>query len=205
MKYSILIVLVLSFSSNLFAKWAIIPLDELVRDSDLIVIGTLYSAAENDSGIGEGRILVDEIIGGRAKTLSDVPLKSGDSLIIRWADDWACAAGMHMRRRGEKGLWLVRVEADNTVSAAYPGRFISLDERTEVTRLLRKAPISDIVTVETGNQLPDDYRPVGSRPRIVMVGLVADTNPSNDYSLTSAALTFMISVGLYFLLYRKRV
>ncbi len=37
--------IILSFSFNCFAMWALISTDELVKESDLIVIGTLQSVS----------------------------------------------------------------------------------------------------------------------------------------------------------------
>src|SRR5687767_14379706 len=92
----------LSLSTIVPGMWALVPLDELVAESDLIIVGTLYAAAEDDEGIGKGYIMVDEIVSGRAKTFENRPLVVGNSLKITWADNWACAMGMHMGRANQK-------------------------------------------------------------------------------------------------------
>lgn len=107
-KYFLSIVMVVIAASNAFGDWALIKLDELVAKSDLIVTGTLHSADEDTEGFGKGRIKVDQIISaprtGPTFTTTGENLKPGVNLKIKWWDGWACAAGMHMGWRGERGI-----------------------------------------------------------------------------------------------------
>jgi hypothetical protein len=177
-----------------------IPLDELVAEADLIVVGTLYSADEDSEGIGKGYIRVEEIISGKATTIENRPLRVGDSLKIRWADNWACAAGMHMGRQGRKGVWLLDVEKDGTVGASYPGKFDEVEQLGEIRRLLHrvksKPPIAvDVLQQEAASLIS---------PVQTMEVVVADVSPFPDYSLARAAITLLLSAGLYWILYRSR-
>lgn len=128
----------LLLSTTLFATWALIPLDELVDDSDLIIIGTLHSATENSDGLGTGYILMDQVMTTGIKTSEGRSLRPGDNLKITWADNWACAMDMHLGWANKKGIWLLKIENDGTVKAGYPGRFRDLDELTNIRNLMSK-------------------------------------------------------------------
>lgn len=198
MKLILSVMLVISLSTLVSGTWALVPLDELVAESDLIIVGTLYSAAEDDEGIGHGYIMVDEIVWGRARTFPDRPLRVGDNLKIKWADNWACASGMHMRRANQKGVWLLDVAEDGTVSAAYPGKFAGLDQLSEIRRLLLKGKEKKPYAV-------DIY--LGETPVAVHSGetrFVVDVAPSTDYPLVRAGITLLLATGFYWLLYRSR-
>lgn len=205
MKKIVCSIILLVLSSNVvFAMWAHIELDELVGEADLIVVGTLHQAEENYDGIGKGYISVDEVVSGKARTIDGRPLTVGDSLKIIWADNWACAAGMHMGRRGKQGVWLLDVEKDGTVSAAYPGKFESLESLTEIRKLLRKnkkRPAA--VTVDT-NTAPMKLPPELHAEVAELTDIVVDVSPWPDYSLERAAATILLAFGLYILLYRSR-
>src|SRR5262245_44171373 len=131
------IIVVLACSASVFGTWALIKLDELIRESDLIVVGTLHDATEDSRGIGRGYIAVERIISPGAMTRESRSLVPGDNLKLTWADDWACAAGMHRGRIGKSGIWLLEVKDDGTVTAGYPGRFLDTDELAKVIDLLR--------------------------------------------------------------------
>src|SRR5688500_18658677 len=135
-------------TTTVFGMWALIPLDELVEESDLIVTGTLHSATEDSQGLGRGYIRVENIVAGNAVSLDKRPLAIGDNLKIEWADDWACAMGMHMGRRNQIGVWLLDVEKDGSVSAAYPGKFESMYQFAEIRRLLRKSKAKKSLAVD---------------------------------------------------------
>lgn len=119
---------VLIFCFNSFAALRNIPLDELVKDSDLIVIGTLQSVSEFSYGgenKGEGMILVEQIILGNIKTHKNLPLKSGDKLKLVWNENFSCVYGIHKRTENQKGIWFLRVETNGTVIAGHPNMFKS--------------------------------------------------------------------------------
>lgn len=195
----LLAVLILTF--NLEAKWLFIPTEQLVREADLIVVGTLHTAYEDSEGIGSGYINVVEIIGGVPKTLEGRYLRIGDDLTIDWADNWACAAGMHLRRQGYKGVWLLDVEKNGTVSAAYPGKFASLEQLHEIQKLLLKSKSKAPAAVEVQGEIKS-FPPV---PQAQLIEFVTDAGSADfDYSLTRALLTFLFAAALYFRLFRSR-
>ncbi len=79
--------IILSFSFNCFAMWALIPTDELVKESDLIVIGTLQSVSrytKDNIDYSEGKIVVEKVISGNVKTTEGFSLKMGDKIKFKW-------------------------------------------------------------------------------------------------------------------------
>jgi hypothetical protein len=201
-KLIIAVLLSLFLGSNLWANWALISLDELVADSKLIVVGTLHSGFENDEGIGRGYILIEQVFTKETRTLEGVPLKSGDNLKITWADNWACASGMHRRRENERGLWLLKVQNDGTVTAGYPGRFRSVEDLVEVKKLLRRAKDRTNahvdVTVERPLQSTTNLVEHADQVPTVDVASFYETSPAR------AIIAFLLSLGLYWVLYRSR-
>jgi hypothetical protein len=194
--------LTLLSSTTLFATWAMIPLEELVAKSDLIIIGTLHSASEDETGIGRGRILVDAIVSGNARTLDGRPLQLGDNLRINWADNWACAAGMHQGRIGKQGIWLLDVQQDGTVLAAYPGKFRELEDHAEIRQILLRNKIKRFSVLDTSAEQASESEVITSvapsSPSVV------DVSSYPDYSLARAAIVLLLATGLYLILYRGR-
>lgn len=195
-------VLTLILSNSLFAKWALIPLDELVADSDLIVIGTLHSATEDSEGLGKGYIVVDYVLTKNAHTLDGVPLKQGDNLKITWADNWACAAGMHLARENKEGIYLLEIRKDGTVTAGYPGRFRPIDGLREIENLIKRPKQSSSFDRVDVSSQTNVYIPVDSLESANPITLV-DVSPFN-YSPFNAFLAAVLSIGVYLILYKSR-
>ncbi len=189
----------LVLSSGLWATWALIPLDELIKDTGLIVIGTLNSAQEDYEGIGRGYISVDSVITSGATTWDNKPLANGDNIKITWADNWACAGGMHLGWQGTKGIWLLKIKDNGTVVAGYPGRFISIEELYTIRELLgRQKEIRsvavDISDVDSHSQLrePESAQQINK----------FDT--TEQYSMSRASFVLSLFVSLYWILYKTR-
>lgn len=190
-------------STTTFAKWAMIPLDELVADSDLIVVGTLHSATENSEYEGRGNILVDEIITKGVKTFGGRPLKPGDNLKITWLDNWACASGMHLGWQNKKGIFLLKIQKYGTVAAGYPGRFSSLADLNKIKVLLHREKMKGANRVDIlAPKIDDEVPAVLFEPNDVTIAVDAST--FNGYSPYRALFTALLSLGLYLILYRRR-
>jgi hypothetical protein len=125
-------VLLSNFAS---AMWALIPLDELVQDSDLIVVGTLgdvseYSSAGTD--YGQGTIVVNEVIWGDTQ--------ANEVLTLKWQNSTGvvCPRVEHSGEQGKKAIWLLTKRSGDEVRADYPSRFVELADRAKVERILRR-------------------------------------------------------------------
>ena len=142
------------------------PVEELVPESDLIVVGTLRGVTEYTAdGVdyGEGRIDVSEVIWGGAAP--------GDSLMLRWQNSSAivCPRIEQKHNAHEEGIWLLTRDGE-AVRANNPGRFVELSERGKVEAALARSPVvlrADRYLVGTDEPMKFSvvYRNTGDAPR----------------------------------------
>lgn len=115
------------------AMWNSIPLDDVVRDSDVIVVGTLSDVGESSWAgwdFGNGTITVNDVLWGDAHV--------GDRLRLRWDNpsDLACPRVEHAPIAGVRCIWLLTRSRDGSVRADHPCRSISTESRAAVLRSL---------------------------------------------------------------------
>ena len=206
--------IILSFSFNCFAMWALISTDELVKESDLIVIGTLQSVSKytkDNVDYSEGKIVVEKVISGYVKTTEGFPPKLGDKIKFKWQASTliVCPRLDHSGNENEKGIWLLEVESDGTVSADYPRRFNSLNEMSEIKKILRKIKVRKTSQrVELLNENPlnitnqqlqnsDTFKNQTIEP-------IKTSATVGSYSTFNALLIALFSLELYWILYRSR-
>lgn len=215
MKRSIFtIIFALSLSSNLFASWALISTSELVKDTDLILIGTLQNVIEftkDNIDFSEGVLLVERVIAGNGKTTSGDNLKAGDKIVIKWQNSSmiACPRVEHNGHENIKGIWLLEVESDGTVSSDYPWRFSSLDELNKLKKVLGGTNVrinpTRIAVVNDTLSNRNEERPSTIEGELGEVSSeLRSTPPTSEYSPLSASLVFLLCTFLYYLLYRNR-
>lgn len=137
MRKVLLLFLILGLPAAARAEWAMVPVETLVQESDIIVVGTLRDVSEYTADwvdYGQGHIVVREVIWGR--------VSPGDSLLLKWsnASALACPRVEHRGRAGWEGIWLLTPEGD-AVSANHPGRFVELSERRQVEAALARSPV----------------------------------------------------------------
>ena len=147
-----LLLLFLIIPANVRAMWANVPLEELVQESDLIVVGTLRDVSEHTADgmdYGEGRIVVRAVIWGR--------VSPGDSLLLKWQNSStiACPRVEHKYNANEEGIWLLTRDGE-AVAANYPGRFVELKERRAVLKALAQTPVA----LRSGDPWVGDDRPM---------------------------------------------
>ena len=133
------IVLTLAFiaflSTPSSALWREVPIEELVQDSDLIVVGTLDNVSgysKNGFDFAQGTITVEEVIWGTARP--------GDHLTLKWQNESGvvCPRVEHHQNQKKSGIWLLNVQNDGVVQANYPWRFVDPSEGTKVEQGLVK-------------------------------------------------------------------
>lgn len=166
MKWFLPLLLILCLPAASRAETIEYPLETRVQMSHLIVVGTLGDLRERTAGgvdYGEGRILVREVIWGRAA--------AGDSLRLKWSNptNIACPRVEHRQDAGQEGVWLLTADGDS-VRADYLGGFVSLSERGEVEAALARSPVVlrvDRNVVGAGQPLKFSvvYRNTGDAPR----------------------------------------
>ncbi|HEU4391451.1 MAG TPA: hypothetical protein VFV34_26865 [Blastocatellia bacterium] len=122
-----------SLSLPVPARWVFIPLEALVQDSDLIVVGTLRGVSEHTEGdidYGQGAIIVDDVLWGNAAP--------GDLLILKWGNGAGVVYPMlsHKNNENKRGIWLLTVDDGATVSANWRDRFVPLSQTRNVLTAL---------------------------------------------------------------------
>jgi hypothetical protein len=147
-------------------RWASIPTDELIADSDLIVVGALEETTEytrGDRSFGRGTIVVERVLWGRAR--------EGDRLPLRWsnASTISCPRVEHAGSAGRRIIWLLERGRGGTVRADHPGRVLPLLEQDEVTDLVARSPLRlpRHRVAQAGSRLVAEfsYRNAGAVPR----------------------------------------
>ncbi len=205
------IILVVSY--NAFAKWGFVSLDELVKESDLIVIGTLQSVSEyskEDTDYGEGMILIEKVVSGNIKTINGFPLKAGDKIQLKWQNlsMIACPRVEHKGSENKKEIWLLTVENDKTVRADYPGRSVPLDNLAEVKKYLPKQNPTNknakIVNTQNDEEQISQMLSVEKTSEVIKCPLYSEQSKQKEYSPFQAFLIILASMSLYYLLYRSR-
>lgn len=109
------------------------PLDVLVHESDIIVVGTLQDVSEfTKDGVdyGEGKILVEEVLWGNARV--------GEKLLLKWRNASAimCPRDEHAHNKDKKLVWLLTSSDTGVVYASNSGRVVKLDKLSEVKNLM---------------------------------------------------------------------
>jgi hypothetical protein len=133
----LVVLALLALPASARASWASVPVEELVQESDLVVVGTLRDVREHTSGgtdYGEGLIDVREVVWGEAAP--------GDALLLKWENESAnvCPRVEHRWEAGVEGVWLLTREG-GVVEANHPQRFVGLAGRGKVEAALRARPV----------------------------------------------------------------
>lgn len=111
---------ILSTISASFATLRYIPMEEAVRENDLIIIGTLKDISESSFGMetkGTGKILIDQYIAGNVKKSDGSQLKSGDELRLDYVEDFACVYGSHKRIENQQGVFPLKIKPDGEIES----------------------------------------------------------------------------------------
>jgi hypothetical protein len=120
------------------ARWRIISLDEGVRDSDIIIIGRLTNIAEEITSIfdyGRGELIVDEVLWGKATPGQKLPLVWVNQPVV------ICPRLEHRDHQNKPLVWLLKQQSDGKVRADNPGRFVGIEQKAPVVKLVRKKKI----------------------------------------------------------------
>ena len=196
---------VLIFSFSVFAKLAPVSLEDLVRNSDVILVGTLTDIAERrEDGFifGAGEIVVNEAVAGRVKTAAGVSLVPGDRLKLRYTEGFACVYGSHRRIENEQVVWFLSIGAGQEIDGADFRYLEALPEIKSITRKLsaRDWPANVVKTENAAaRNFPAVVRPVDGEEISFCVYQVQPT-----FYPIPAFLVVIGSIWLYYLLYRSR-
>jgi uncharacterized protein YecT (DUF1311 family) len=168
-----LLLLLLAVCTPVFGMWALVPLSDLVRESDTIVIGTLAEVKEwtkDRVDYGSGTLVVREVLKGTPKTN---PLR----LVWQNPSDLVCPRMEHSDSGGNALVWLLQTNAsDGSVAADYPGKVLDLSERAKVE--------AELVTVQF--KLASSARPDEELTKLE--ASLAEAMTQTDMTLRSGAI-----------------
>jgi len=112
----------------------LLPLEELIRESDVIVIAEL-SQPESEKGTSEdirswtAKIKVVEVLYG--------DVDPGQMLELHWLETVGDSFNRHYEKyKGQRLLWLLKVDDKKSYSAAEAGRCRILDDKEKVKSLI---------------------------------------------------------------------
>ena len=199
---------VLLFVSNSFAKLDFVSLDEAIKNSDLIVVGTLKDITENfGDGVntGNGNLIIENVIAGNVKTENENLLKTGDQLQLHYIESFSCVMGSHKRIENEMGIFLLKL---NDVGEIQYEDFRSLNNLPEINELLNKEikPNDIVQTIRVINEDKQiSQKTLNIKTSETVISLMESTESEvKSYSSFQAFLTILASISLYYLLYRSR-
>jgi len=127
------------------ANWALVPLEDLLKKTDVIVVARLTEVRERTkrridwdkfrvtgTDYGSGTLTVTEVIRGSAKV--------GDKLRLEWSNDSgvACPRVEQAPHKDKMLIWLLQGSTNGAVRADYPRRVLGLGSRSELDALLKK-------------------------------------------------------------------
>jgi hypothetical protein len=117
------------------ARVALIPLEALLKKTDVIVVARLTDVRETTKerlDHGSGVLTVTELIGGNAKV--------GDKLRLEWSNESEviCPRVEHASFKDQTVIWLLQTSTNGTVRADHPGRVLDPKSRGELDALLKK-------------------------------------------------------------------
>ena len=140
MKVLSIILLVLFLASVCFAEWADIPLKDIIKESDLIVVGTLDEVKEhtkNGIDYGQGVIVVHKVLRG-------IVQKDKEKVTLIWSNPTglACPRVEQRYNQNKKGIWMLSLQKDGKVRADYPKRYQSIEKESEILKLLQQVELT---------------------------------------------------------------
>lgn len=145
-------VVLLAPASSAWGRWAYVSLEELVAESDFVVVGTLTDVvqfSDLSQDYGRGIITVEEVLWGR--------IGRGQRVVLAWDNGMGviCPRLEHAENQGNRGVWLLTASPTGHVRADYPWRFRGLSEKAKIVELLASRPAGtakqyvQIVPIET--------------------------------------------------------
>ena len=200
-----------AFTTFASAAFLFLPIEERVRESNLIVIGTLHDVSKSETDdfrISKGTLVIEQIIFGKFQNSNGQSLKPGEKVRVEWANSktFACQFGFP---ENKKEIWFLTVDDKGEIKSLSPSTTAALSELAEVKKHLRKKEKNNAVKLlntiigerEKAAQLNSSEET--SQKETIRYSLSAKTE-QKEYSLLSAFFVALTSVALYFLLYRSR-
>lgn len=202
--------IILIFSTFVYGEFAILQIKERVKQSNLIVVGTLQDVSETETDklrISKGTLVIEKVILGSFKNSQGQILKLGEKVQVEWTNSkmFACQFGFS---ENEKEIWFLNVDEGGNIQPLSPSTSASLSDLTEVKENLRKKDKNNAVkilnTLNDNDKVPQLSLPKATSEETVKC-LYSINAKQNQYSPFSAFLVILASLSLYYLLYRSRL
>ena len=208
-KLAIACLFILTFSNFAIGTLLYTPLDKSVKESDLIVTGTLQNVSESETEefeISKGILLIEKVISGNIRTQNGEPLKTGDKVLVGWENSKMMSCRFEIAAFS-KGIWLLQLESDGTTKSLFPGAMVSESDIPIVEKELKKQKRSNealktIRISDNSQQSSLAEMPTGNDSKISF-GIYSLERKIN-YQPILAFLIILGSISLYYLLYRSR-
>ena len=110
-------------------------MESAVKNSDIIVIGTLRDVSEETKDgmdYGTGEIIIDEVLLGNVEQSQQL------NLVWQNESNVDCPRNEHRNNKNKQGIWLLTKKPVNKVVADNPGRFVKVEKREKVIELVRE-------------------------------------------------------------------
>ena len=200
-----------AFSTFASAAFLILLIEERVKQSNLIVVGTLRDVSEtetNDFRISKGTLVIEQVIFGEFQNSNGQSFESGEKVRVEWTNlkTFACQFGFP---ENKKEVWLLKVDDKGEIESLSPGATASMSELSEVKKHLRKkkknnaAKLLNTISGEGEKVVQLDSSEETSQKETIRYSLTVK-NEQKEYSPLSALFVALASAALYFLLYRSR-
>jgi hypothetical protein len=166
--------------------WADVPLEDLVKESDFVVIGTLTDVvafSDIHTSYGRGVISTEEVLWGG--------MTPGQKLVLAWENrnSVICPRLEHADNQNNRGIWLLTHAPTGHVRADYPLRFRDLVDRDRIAKLLEARPPGTAMRYEQTIPIPD---------------LLNAGRPYVHYAATAAVAAGLLAASLWWVIVGQR-
>lgn len=199
-----------AFSTFADAKFLILPIEHRLKESNLIVVGTLHDISKSETNkfrISKGTLVIEQVIFGKFQNSNGQSLKFGEKVRVEWANSKtvACQFGFP---ENKKDVWFLRVDDKGKIESLSPSTTASLTELAEVKKHLRKKNKNSAAKLlNTLNSEGENFAQLNSSEETHQEETIRYTpakTEQKEYSLLLAFSVALASTALYFLLYRSR-
>lgn len=206
---SITFLFVLAFSNLVYGEFAYEPIKDRVKNSDLIIIGTLRNVSEHHTreiDYSKGTLLIENVLFGNIRTTEGLQLKSGDKFQVEWANSnmIACRFGFS---ENEKEIYFLQIAESGNIESLSPSSSASIEDIAEVKKYLKKKKTSNqstkIIQSKKENQQQTEYIEE-TFDEVIKRSLYLEENSHTKYYPFSALLVILGSLSLYYFLYKSR-
>lgn len=206
MKRLVLIVFVISLLTSVgFGKFALVPLKERVKESNLIVIGSIsdVSEYENKENIYSSATLhVDKVIWRQF-----IPIHNSQSNIklkVRWVNSKLFACQMNFPKNIQY-IWLLKSNKDGTIEPLYFG---ATEPRSEINKV-KKYVIKEGKPIQFINDVKEHIKKEKKPTQSTIVTGNTNVNRSSEIKVESrnsplaALIVLLLSILLYLTFYKR--